>query len=329
MQVDQPLGERLVDLPKAELHVHLEASMRPATAAELAERDGLTGPRSGPFRDLTEFVGEYEVARDLIGSLDDLRRVARELVEDAAAQGVVWTEVHLIPPTYAGRLGPDDAVVEAVLDGLRAGPDAPSAAGVVLGVNRGLGPQAAERSLDLAVRYAGRGVVAFGLAGDEANHPPQAFASVFARARDAGLVAVPHGGEGAGPENVRSCVEDLGASRVCHGVRAVEDPAVLALLVDRGVALDVCPSSNVSLQVAPSMAEHQLPRLLEAGVKVTLNSDGPLFSGATVNDEYRLAAEVHGMDDAALAAIARTSIEVSSCPSPRRDRALEGIAAWA
>ncbi|MFZ5872650.1 MAG: adenosine deaminase [Actinomycetota bacterium] len=316
------LADRLVQLPKAELHMHLESSMRASTAAELAERDGRVRPRSGPFRNLSEFVVEYEVARDLVGSLDDLNRVARELVEDAATQGVVWSEVHLVPPTYAGRLGPDEAVVEAVLDGLGA------TAGVVLGVNRGLPMEAAERSLDLALEYAGRGVVGLGLAGDEAHHPPGRFAALFARAREAGLLALPHGGEGAGPESVRSCVEELGAARVCHGVRAVEDPAVVELVVERGVALDVCPSSNVSLQVAPSLAEHPLPRLLDAGAKVTLNSDGPLFSGATVNDEYRLAAEVHGLDDASLARIARTSIEVSSCPSPRRKEALEGVAAW-
>lgn len=331
-QVDRPLAERLVDLPKAELHMHLESSIRATTAAELAERARKVGPRSGPFRDLSEFVVEYEVARDLVGSLEDIHRIAQELVEDAAAMGVVWSEVHLIPPSYAGRLGHDDGVLEAVLDGFgwtgTAAGKTP-AAGVILGINRGLPIEAAERSLNLAMRYAGRGVVGLGLAGDEANHPPQRFRPLFARAREAGLLAVPHGGEGAGAENVRSCVDDLGASRVCHGVRAVEDPTVLELLKARGVALDVCPSSNVSLQVAPSLAEHQLPQLLAAGVRVTLNSDGPLFSSATVNDEYLRAAEVHGLDDRALARIARTSIEVSSCPSPRREQALKAIDAWA
>jgi len=311
--------------------MHLESSIRSSTATELAERSMKAGPRPGPFRNLSEFVVEYEVARDLVGSLEDLNRIARELVEDAAAMGVVWSEVHLVPPSYAGRLGHDEGVLEAVLDGFgwtqTAAGETP-AAGVIVGINRGLPIEAAERSLDLAMRYTGRGVVGLGLAGDELNHPPQRFRPLFARAHEAGLLAFPHGGEGAGAENVRSCVEDLGASRVCHGVRAVEDPNVLELLKARGVALDVCPSSNVSLQVAPSLEEHQLRRLLAAGVRVTLNSDGPLFSGATVNDEYRLAAEVHGLDDRALAQIARTSIEVSSCPSPRREQALGSIDTW-
>lgn len=325
--VDQ-LADQLVDLPKAELHMHLESSIRASTAAELADRYGKPVPRTGPFDGLGEFVVEYEVARDLIGSLDDLRRVARELVEDAAAQGVVWSEVHLIPPTYAGRLGADEAVLEAALDGFAAGSASGSAAGVILGINRGLPAEAAERSLGLALAYAGAGVVGLGLAGDEANHPARAFAGLFSRAREAGLLALPHGGEAAGPESVRACVEDLAASRVCHGVRAVEDPAVVELLLERQVCLDVCPSSNVSLQVSPSIEEHPLPRLVDAGVSVTLNSDGPLFSGATVNDEYRLAHEVFGFDHARLAGIARTSLIVSSCPAERRDGALESLASW-
>ena len=312
--------------------MHLESSIRTTTAAEFAERARKVGPRAGPFRDLSEFVVEYEVARDLVGSLEDLYRVARELVDDAAAMGVVWSEVHLIPPSYAGRLGHEDGVLEAVLDGFgwaRTGPGQTPAAGVIVGINRGLPIEAAEQSLNLAMRYAGRGVVGLGLAGDEVNHPPQRFRGLFAAAREAGLLAVPHGGEGAGAENVRSCVEDLGAARVCHGVRAVEDPTVLDLLKASGVTLDLCPSSNVSLQVAPSLEEHQLPQLLAAGARVTLNSDGPLFSGATVNDEYRLAAEIHGLDDQALAQIARTSIEVSSCPSPSREQAVRAIDVWA
>ena len=312
----------LVALPKAELHVHLEGAIRPSTAAELAERYGLPMPRTGTFTGLAEFVRAYEGARDLVGRLEDLHRIGRELVETAAAQGVVWTEVHVVPPTYAGRLGPDEAVLEAVLDGL--GPTA----GVILGVNRGLPMPAAERSLQLAVRYADAGVVGLGLAGDEAGHPAQGFASVFARARDAGLRALPHGGEAAGPASVRACVEELGAVRVNHGVRAVEDPAVVDLLLERDVALDVCPSSNVALGVAPSMAEHPLRRLLAAGVALSLNSDCPLFVGTSVTDEYRLATELLDLGPEQVAAVARTSLARSSCPEGRRTDALGALDRW-
>lgn len=318
----------LVALPKAELHLHLEGAIRVATARELAERQGREAPRSGRFRDLGEFVEAYEEARDLVGSLEDLRRVACELVQDAAANGVAWSEVHVVPPTYAGRLGPDEAVLEAVLDGLAAGAG-DSAAGVIVGINRGLPLEAAWRSLRLALSYADSGVVGLGLAGDEVNHPAQEFAEVFARAREAGLKALPHGGEAAGPESVRACVEDLGASRVNHGVRAVEDPAVIDLLLERDVALDVCPSSNVALRVSPSLEAHPLPTLVDAGVRVTLSSDCPLFVGTSVNDEYALAYDVLGLDLEDLVEIAWTSLAVSSCPEDRRAIGLEAISAWA
>ncbi len=318
----------LLTLPKAELHLHLESSIRPSTATELGDRYGRPMPRDGPFPGLKEFVAEYEVARDLIGSLDDLRRVASELVDHAVAQGVVWSEVHLIPPSYSGRLGPDEAVLEAVLDGFGHSSGFEPGAGVILGVNRGLPMDAAERSLKLAVSYADKGVVGLGLAGDERNNPASRFSGVFARGREAGLPAVPHGGEASGAESVRACVEELGASRVCHGVRAVEDPAVVDLLVERGVCIDVCPSSNVSLQVSPSIEEHPLPLLLEAGVPLTLNSDGPLFSGVSVNDEYRLARMVFSLDWSVLKRIAQTSLTASSCPDHVRLSALRRIQNW-
>ena len=184
----------LVALPKAELHLHLEGAIRPATACELADRYGLPLPRTGRFADLSEFVVAYEQARDLIGSLDDLRRVAAELLTTARENGVVWTEVHLIPPTYAGRLGPDEAVVEAVLDGLASASDASAGAGLIIGVNRMLPVADAERSLALALAYRDRGVVGLGLAADEARFPAALFADVFRRAAEAELPAVPHAG---------------------------------------------------------------------------------------------------------------------------------------
>ncbi|MEU6572713.1 adenosine deaminase [Streptomyces sp. NPDC046805] len=321
----------LATLPKAELHLHLEASMRPGTAAELADRHGRPMPPTGPFTGLGEFVHAYERARDLVGTLDDLHRIARELVEEAAAQGVVWTEVHVFPPTYAGRLGPDEAVLEAVLEGLRAGSAAvggASAAGVVLGVNRGLPMAAAERSLALAIRYRDAGVVALGLAGDEANHPAERFTDVFARARYAGLAAVPHGGEGAGAPSVRACVEALGAHRISHGVRAVEDPHLLTELAERQICLDVCPTSNVQLSVVPSPARHPLPQLLAAGIPVSINSDGPLFTGSSLLQEYDLVRTHFTLDAPSVATLAETSLRFSRCPADRRSRALSALHAW-
>ena len=318
----------LVALPKAELHLHLEGAIRPTTARELAARYGRPTPRTGRFADLSEFVVAYEQARDLIGSLDDLRRVAAEVLTTARENGVVWTEVHVIPATYAGRLGPEEAVVEAVLDGLASASDASAGAGLIVGVNRMLPVEAAERSLSLALAYRDRGVVGLGLAADEARFPAGLFADVFRRAADAGLPAVPHAGEGAGAESVRTCVEQLGARRINHGVRAVEDPAVVDLLLEHGVSLDVCPTSNVMLQVTPSLAEHPLPALLGAGVPVSLNTDCPLFLATTTVAEYELASAAFGLDRSALAGVAATSIRTSSAPGDRRTAALTALDRW-
>jgi len=318
----------LTGLPKAELHLHFEGAVRSSTAAELADRAGRPPVKTGPFVNLTEFVLAYESARDLIGSLQDLHRVARELVQDAADAGVVWTEVHLIPPTYAGRLGAPEGVLEAVLDGLRAGATTAAGAGVIIGINRGLPPPAAEQSLRLALAFAGRGVVGLGLAGDEANHPAAAFAAQFTAARDAGLRRVPHGGEGAGPDSVRSCVQDLHADRICHGVRAVEDPELLDLLAQREVCLDVAPTSNIALGVSRTWPGHQLTTLMDAGIPVTLNSDCPLFFRTSINTEYRRAGTDLGLDPATLARIAETSLRRSSCPPELLTPALDRIAVW-
>lgn len=313
-------------LPKAELHLHLEGAIRPSTAAELADRYGRPVPPTGRFADLTAFTVAYERARDLVGSLDDLRRIAREIVEDARAQGVAWTEVHLFPATYAGRLGPDAAVLDAVLDGLADGADDHSAAAVILGVNRGLSIEAAERTVDLAASRVGAGVVGLGLAGDEANFPPDRFAEVFGRAAAVGLPAMPHAGEGAGAESVRACLDLLHAKRINHGVRAVDDPALLARLADEAICLDVCPSSNVALRVVDSLAEHPLPELIAAGVPVSLGSDCPLFCAASLVDEYRSVADLLGVD--AVAGIAEASLQHSFCPPERRTRALGALADW-
>jgi adenosine deaminase len=319
---------QLVSLPKAELHLHLEGAMRAATAAELADRYGRTAPPSGPFPGLGEFTRAYERARDLIGTLDDLRRIARELVEDAAAQGIVWTEVYLIPPTYAGRLGPAQDVLEAALDGLRDGAGPASAAGIILGINRGLPLEAAEQSLALALRYRDTGVVALGLAGDEANHPAERFADIFRRAREEGLPTVPHGGEGAGAASVRACVEELGAHRISHGIRAVEDPTLLRELADREICLDICPTSNLLLGISDSLQEHPLPTLLAAGVPVTINSDCPLFCDTTLLKEYQLVHHWLNLDPSALAAIASDSLRFSHCPTDRRTTALAAVTTW-
>lgn len=304
----------VVALPKAQLHLHLEAAMRASTARELAQRYGTPPPAMGPYAGLAGFVRDYETARDLLGTLEDVARVAAEVVADAAEQGIVWTEVHCVPFNYGDRLGPPEAVIEAVLDGLRRGSPAPRA-GVILAHNRAADPALAEQVLKLAIRYRDRGVVALGLVGDEAANPPEPYREVFLAAKEAGLLSVPHAGEAAGPASVRGAFRALAADRISHGVRAVEDPELLAELADSPVCLDVCPTSNAMLGACPTLADHQLPALLRAGVTVSLGSDGPLFFGVDVVAEYLNAHRVLGVPADALRAIAADSLRASAAPA--------------
>ncbi len=171
-------------------------------------------------------------------------------------------------------------------------------------------------------------MVGFGLANDEAAFPPEPFAPAFAIAREAGLLPVPHAGELAGPESVRGALDALHARRLGHGVRAVEDPDLVARLAREQVCLDVCPTSNLLLAVVADLAEHPLPRLLRAGVPCSINADDPLLFGSGLLEEYTVARDGMGLDDGQLAVVAASSIRHSGAPSERRAAALAGIDAW-
>lgn len=316
-------------LPKGHLHLHLEGAMRPSTLADLAAEDGLSVPAVREFDGFAAFVELYFAAASRLDRESRLRRVVREVVEDAAADGVVWLEPAFYSPRYRNVFGSDRAAIEIVLDEL-------AAAGRRLGVGTGL-VVAADRTVDpaealdlarLAGRLAGQGVTGFGLANDETGWPPEPFAEAFAVAREAGLMSVPHGGELEGPESVVGCIDACGAHRVMHGVRSVESPDLMRRLADEGICLDVCPSSNVALGVVPSLADHPLPQLLDAGIRCSINADDPLLFGPGVLDEYQLCRDGLGLDDATLARVATWSLESSAAPAELVASARAGIAAW-
>lgn len=320
-------------LPKAHLHVHLEGAMRPATLTGLAEAAGAAPPPIGNRLTFPEFMRLYTTAAELVRTPDELRRLVREVVEDAAADGAVWVEPHFYPTRYAGALGPgyetEQAVLELVIDeATRTAERLGIGAGILLSALRHADVGEAVRLAELAARYAGSGVVSFGLAADESLFPPEPFAPAFAVARDAGLISAPHAGELAGPASVYGALDALGARRLCHGVRAVEDPALVERLVADAVVLDVCPTSNLLLEVVPSLAEHPLARLLAAGVRCTLNGDDPLLFGPGVLGEYELARDSLGLSDEQLAALARTSIEASGAPPALIATGVTGVDAW-
>lgn len=326
----------LVELPKAHLHLHLVGSMRPTTLAEWCRRDG----RPLPDLDLDaggwpRFNAIYEAASASVRGEADLRRLVDELVEDQARDGARWVEITADPSNYHGRIGSAAHVLSVLLDAGRA---ASARHGVAVGwivcANRSRQPAQALELAGLAAEHAGDEVVGFGLANDERAAATAEFAAAFAVARDAGLRAVPHAGELCGAANVEEAVLLLGASRVGHGVRALEDPGVLDLLVERDVTLEVCPTSNLALGVydgewaASAGVAHPVDRLRAAGVKVCLNADDPLLFGASLLDEYRFARDelAWGADD--LAASALASILGASCPEAHRRRLLGELARW-
>jgi adenosine deaminase len=327
-------------LPKAHLHLHFTGSMRHRTVLDLAEQQGMWLPdgltddwppdlsaadEKGWFR----FQRLYDVARAVLTTHEGVRRLVREAAEDDAAEGSRWLEIQVDPSGYAARFGGITAFTDLVLDAAR---EATAATGVgvavVIAANRIRHPLDARTLARLAAQYAGRGVVGFGLSNDERRGEALAFAKAFQIAHRAGLVATPHGGELCGPESVWSCLDGLGAQRIGHGVRSVEDPVLVAHLAEAGVTLEICPRSNVALGVFPSLADVPLRALYEAGIPVALGADDPLLFGSRLLDQYEAARLVHGFSDAELAELARMSVRGSAAPDDERRRLLAEIDAW-
>jgi adenosine deaminase len=340
-EVEGGLGRRsLATLPKAHLHLHFTGSMRHATLLELAERDGIQLPDSlvgewppelsaadekGWFR----FQRLYDVARSVLRTEDDVRRLVREAAEDDLRDGGRWLEIQVDPSGYGARFGGITAFTELVLDAVR---QTSAATGlgiaVVIAANRTRHPLDARTLARLAAQYAGRGVVGFGLSNDERRGVTTDFAPAFAIAERAGLLLDPHGGELLGPASVRTCIESLHAQRVGHGIRSVEDPDLLARIVDRGIALEVCPVSNVALGVYSDLTSVPLPELLAAGATVALGADDPLLFGSRLAAQYATMRAAHELSDQTLAELAAMSIRASCAPDETRAALLADVDSW-
>jgi adenosine deaminase len=327
----EPLGPDLKALPKAHLHLHLTGGMRPTTLVELAAEQGRKLPAglldpSSVDLDATQLRGWhrfqrlYDAARTVLVGPAEVQRVVHEIVEDQAAAGVGWLELQVDPSSYAGRLGGLHATVEIVLDALRN--DLGVGTGLVLAGNRTRHPSEAETLARLARRF--DGVVGLGLSNDETRGDTRDFEKAFRLARDGGLIAVPHAGELRGAGSVQLAVERLGAQRLGHGVRAVEDPALLELLADLEVCCEVNPVSNVALHVHKSVADNPWRELRAAGVPVAVGADDPLLFRAGLLANYAAL----GAGDHELADLARCSIRASTAPADVRASMLAGVDAW-
>lgn len=294
--------------PKIELHVHLEGAVSPAALLAAARRNGFALPVQTVeelaefmrFRDFEHFVEAWFATTPALQTEEDYRELVLDYARRAQAHGAVYLEAIFSPTDKLDQGISFDTVFTGFTDGVQA---AREQLGIEIGltpdITRGVDLEVAKRTAEYAVRFKDRGVVALGLGGLEAQFPPEPYAPAFEIARAGGLGSVPHAGEVAGPASIRGALDTLHADRIRHGVRAVEDPGLLKELAGRGMVLDVCVLSNVRLSVVRSVAEHQLPQLLEAGVPVTVNTDDPTFFACELDAEHAAARSL-GADPRAL-----------------------------
>jgi adenosine deaminase len=320
-------------LPKVDLHVHLEGSMRPTTVVELAGRYGVELPkglREGryEFRDFRHFIDEWLAGLECLRGPEDFRRIAVEFCEDEAAQGVRYAEVSFSLPDHRDRIRDWDETLLAVLDGFEEGGQSTGiVCRVYVDVVRGIDMAHSRRAMEVAARHVEDGVIGIGLGGEEA-FPPEPYAEIFADGIAAGLRSIPHAGETHGPASIRAAIEALGADRIGHGIRVLEDPSLVALIRERGIGLDVCPTSNVMTRSAPSLEAHPLPAMLDAGLRCTLASDDPSMFHSFVTDEYELCRRAFGFDDHRIAALARNGVWASFASEDLKAELESAIDGW-
>jgi adenosine deaminase len=253
----------------------------------------------------------------------------REAAEDDKRDGGRWLEIQVDPSGYAAKFGGITEFTDLVLDAVReTSRDVGIGMAVVIAANRTRHPLDARTLARLAAQYADRGVVGFGLSNDERRGSTRDFAPAFRIAERAGLLLDPHGGELLGPESVRVCVEELHAGRLGHGIRAAEDPDLLDLIVSRGIALEVCPVSNVALGVYSDLTSVPLPELMAAGATIALGADDPLLFGSQLASQYATMRAAHDLTDGQLADLARSSFTASRAPEADKQRWLGEIDEW-
>jgi len=316
-------------IPKAELHCHLEGSIPPALARELAARNGLGVPPGligdhGHYvwKDFLSFLATYDLVCTTLRTARDFGDVIYSYLASVARQGAIYVEMFCSPERPAALGITYNAWLEALEGGIdRARRDFGIEGRIIIICIRHLGPERALAMARAMVAEPHHYVVGFGMGGDEARFRPADFAPAYRLAHDKGFGCTVHAGEVLGPESVWAAINDLPVTRIGHGVRSADDPALMAELARRGIVLEVCPGSNIALGLYPDRQAHPLHRLIEAGVRVTLNSDDPPFFHTTLGAEYDKA----GLGEVALRAIARTAIEASFADSETKQRLLREI----
>ncbi|QDY07556.1 adenosine deaminase [Micromonospora sp. HM134] len=333
------LSAFIAELPKVELHVHHVGSASPRIVAELAARhEGRSPVPADPdaladyfaFRDFAHFIEVYLSVVDLIRDPDDVWLLTHEVARELARQQVRYAELTVTPYSHVRRGIPAPAFCEAIEDARRrAEADFGIALRWCFDIPGEAGLPAAEETLRISLDERPDGLVAFGLGGPEIGVPRPQFKPYFDQARAAGLRSVPHAGETTGPQTVWDALRELGAERIGHGISAAQDPELLAHLAERRIPLEVCPTSNVRTRAVARIEEHPLRRLVDAGVRVTINSDDPPMFGTTLNDEYAVAARLLDAGPDGLAALAREAVSASFLDPAGQARITAEIDAYA
>ena len=323
-------------LPVAELHLHIEGTLEPELLVRLAARNDVALPSTDPavlrakyrFASLRDFLDLYYANLSVLVNEQDFYDLARAYLTRAAAAGVRRAEIFFDPQTHVGHGVPladvFGGLTAALADARR---DDGLSADLILCFLRDQGPDAAAEMLDAALPYRDH-FIGVGLDSTEIGYPPGLFTQVYRQAAAEGLRLVAHAGEEGGPESVREAIDLLHVERVDHGVRSMEDPGVVAELRDRQTALTVCPLSNVALRVVDRLDQHVLPDMLNAGLLACVNSDDPAYFGGYVDDNLAAVRAAFGLDDAALAALARNSFDACFAPDDDKRRWQAEVEAW-
>ncbi|MDP3261895.1 MAG: adenosine deaminase [Tabrizicola sp.] len=316
------------NVPKVELHLHLEGAAPPAFIRGLAREKkmdlGGLFSESGAYRykDFWDFLKVYEAATSTLQRPEDYHRLVLAVLEESAASGVVYSETFLSPDFCGGR---DLGAWREYLHAMREAADQAerqfgiTLRGVVTCI-RHFGPEKARQTARCAAETAGDWIVGFGIAGDEKVGQPKDFRWSFDLAREAGLRLTAHAGEWGGPESVRAALNDLAVERIGHGVRAIEDLALVDELAERGVVLEVCPGSNVALGLYPTFRDHPIGAMFDRGVKVTISTDDPPFFHTTMAREYDELHRAFDWDEGVFEKIARTSLDAAFCDDDTKSK---------
>ncbi|MEM7464105.1 MAG: adenosine deaminase [Pseudomonadota bacterium] len=317
------------NVPKAELHCHIEGAASPALAKAQARKydvdiSAIINGESYVWRDFTSFLEVYDTVANLFRTRDDFRLLAETYLSSLAEDGAIYSEF-FISPDHARESGIDPAeYISGLADGIAEAREKTGIEARMIAIGlRHMGPQAVLETARWIAANPHRLVTGFGMAGDERMHDVPDFLPAHDAAREAGLGISTHAGELCGPTRVRQTVEQLKPDRIGHGVRAIEDQGLVELIADREIVLEVCPASNVALEIYPDFVSHPLPKLVEAGCLVTLNSDDPPYFGTSLANEYRIAAETFGYSDEALLEFTINAIKAAFIDGETRTRLLE------